>query len=131
MECFIFEAAEKCLGIEIEYIYRIADDIQVTPVPLAPPCYRGVIYFRGDLFDVVDVGSLMGGERSPLNGNPYIILLKWGQRKLGLISDKIIGITWIEDNNGSRTVFTKEGRTVELITPEEIYKILSKLAYGP
>ncbi len=131
MECFIFEAAEKCLGIEIEYIYRIADDIQVTPVPLAPPCYRGVIYFRGDLFDVVDVGSLMGGERSLLNGNPYIILLKWGQRKLGLISDKIIGITWIEDNNGSRTVFTKEGRTVELITPEEIYKILSKLAYGP
>ena len=131
MECFIFEAAEKCLGIEIEYIYRIADDIQVTPVPLAPPCYRGVIYFRGDLFDVVDVGSLMGGERSLLNGNPYIILLKWGQRKLGLISDKIIGITWIEDNNGGRTVFTKEGRTVELITPEEIYKILSKLAYGP
>jgi len=131
MECFIFEAAEKCLGIEIEYIYRIADDIQVTPVPLAPPCYRGVIYFRGDLFDVIDVGSLMGGERSLLNGNPYIILLKWGQRKLGLISDKIIGITWIEDNNGSRTVFTKEGRTVELITPEEIYKILSKLAYGP
>jgi len=90
-----------------------------------------VIYFRGDLFDVVDVGSLMGGERSLLNGNPYIILLKWGQRKLGLISDKIIGITWIENNNGSRTVFTKEGRTVELITPEEIYKILSKLAYGP
>ena len=131
MECFIFEAAEKCLGIEIEYIYRIADDIQVTPVPLAPPCYRGVIYFRGDQFDVVDVGSLMGGERSLLNGNPYIILLKWGQRKLGLISDKIIGITWIEDNNGSQTVFTKEGRTVELITPEEIYKILSKLAYGP
>jgi len=131
MECFIFKAAEKCLGIEIEYIYRIADDIQVTPVPLAPPCYRGVIYFRGDLFDVVDVGSLMGGERSLLNGNPYIILLKWGQRKLGLISDKIIGITWIEDNNGSRTVFTEEGRTVELITPDEIWKNVSELTYGP
>ena len=131
MECFIFEAAEKCLGIETEYIYRIADDIQITPVPLAPPCYRGLIYFRGDLFDVIDVGSLMGGERFLPNGSPYIILLKWGQRKLGLISDKIIGITWIEDNKGSRTVFSNEGRTVEMITPEEIWKILSKLAYGP
>jgi len=131
MECVIFDAAEKCLGIETEYIYRIADDIQVSPVPLTPPCCRGLIYFRGDLFDVIDVGSLMGKERSLPNGNPYVILLKWGQRKLGLISDKIIGITWIEDNNGSRTVFTKEGRTVELITPEEIWKILSKLAYGP
>ena len=131
MECFIFGAAEKCLGIETEYIYRIADDIQIFPVPLAPPCYKGLIYFRGDLFDVVDVGSLMGGERSLLNGNPYIILLKWGQRKLGLISDEIIGITRIEDNNGGQTVFTKEGRTVDLITPEKIWKILSELPYGP
>jgi chemotaxis signal transduction protein len=131
MECFIFEAAEKCLGIETEYIYRIADDIQIIPVPLAPPSYSGLIYFRGDLFDVVDVGSLMGGERSLLNGNPYIILLKWEQRKLGLISDKIIGITLIEDNNGSQTVFTEQGRTVELITPEKIWKILSELPYGP
>ena len=95
MECLIFEAAEKCLGIETEYIYRIADDLQITPVPIAPPCYRGLTYFRGDLFDIIDVGNLMGGERSLLNGNPYIILLKWGQRKLGLISDKIIGITRI------------------------------------
>jgi len=131
MECFIFEAAEKCLGIETEYIYRIADDIQVTPVPLAPPCYKGLIYFRGDLFDVIDVGRLMGKERSMPNGNPYVILLKWDQRKLGLISDKIIGITWIEDNNGSRTVFTEEGRTVDLITPEEIWKNVSELTYGP
>ena len=131
MECFVFEAAEKCLGIETEYIYRIADDIEITPVPLAPPCHRGLIYFRGDLFDVVDVGNLMGGERSLLNENPYIILLQWGQRKLGLISDEIIGITRIEDENGSQTVFTMEGRTVELITPEKIWKILSELPYGP
>ena len=131
MECFIFEAAEKCLGVETEYIYRIADDIQIIPVPLAPPCYRGLSYFRGDLFDVIDLGSLMGGERSLLNGNPYIILLKWGQRKLGLIPDKIIGITRIEENNGSQTVFTEEGRTTELIMPEKIWKILSELPYGP
>lgn len=131
MECFIFEAAEKCLGIETEYIYRIADDMQITPVPLTPPCYKGLIYFRGDLFDVIDVGSLMGKERALHNGNPYLILLKWDERKLGLISDKIIGITWIEDNNGSPTVFTKEGRTVDLITPEEIWKNVSELNYGP
>jgi chemotaxis signal transduction protein len=131
MECFIFEAAEKCLGVETEYIYRIADDIQIIPVPLASPCYRGLSYFRGDLFDVIDLGSLMGGERSLLSGNPYIILLKWGQRKLGLIPDKIIGITRIEENNGSQTVFTEEGRTTELVMPEKIWKILSELPYGP
>ena len=131
MECFIFESAEKCLGIETGYIYRIADDMEITPVPLVPPCYRGLIYFRGDLFDVIDLGSLTGGERSLLNGNPYIILLKWDQRKLGLISDKIIGITRIEENNGSQTVFTKEGRTVELVTPEKIWKTLTELPYGP
>jgi len=131
MDYFIFEAGEKYLGIAVQYIYRIADDIKTTPVPSVPSCYRGLIYYRGDLFDVIDVGSLMGKERFLSNGNPYLILLKWDQRKLGLVSDKIIGIKWIEANNGNRTVFTEDGSTVELITPEEIWKNVSELAYGP
>ena len=131
MEYFIFEAAEKCLGIETEYIYSVTDDVKTAPVPLVPSCHRGLICYRGDLFDVIDVGSLMGGERSPSNANPYIVLLKWGQRKLGLICDKVIGIKRIEHDNGNRTVFTEDWRTVELITPEEIWKNVSELTYGP
>lgn len=131
MECFIFEAADRYLGIEAQYIYRIEDDAQAAPVPLVPSCHVGLIYYRGDLFDVIDVGNLLGEKTSLPNGNPYIILLKWDQRKLGLIPDRIVGMEWIEENNGNQTIFTRNGRTIELMTPEQIWKILSELRYGP
>ena len=130
MECFIFEAAEKYLGIEAQYIYRIADDVKPAPVPLVPSCHVGIIYYRGNLFDVVDVGSLMGKERSLPNGNPYVILLVWDQWRLALIPDRIVGLEWIEDSNVTQAVFTKDGRTIQMITPGEIWKILSELPYG-
>ncbi|MBW1783054.1 MAG: chemotaxis protein CheW [Deltaproteobacteria bacterium] len=130
MECFIFEAAEKYLGIEAQYIYRVADDVAPTPVPLTPPCHVGIIYYRGDLFDVIDMGRLLGDERSPSNGHPYVILLKWGQRKLGLIPYRIVGMEWIEDSDSTQIVITKDGRTIQMITLEEIWEILSELPYG-
>jgi chemotaxis signal transduction protein len=130
MEYFIFEAAEKYLGIEAKHIYRIADDVKPTPVPLVPSCHVGIIYYRGNLFDVIDVGRLMGKEKSLPNGNPYVILLDWDQQKLGLIPDRIVGLEWIEDPNSTQTAFTKDGRTIQMITPGEIWKILSELPYG-
>jgi chemotaxis signal transduction protein len=130
MECFVFEAPGKYLGIEAQYIYRIADDVKPAPVPLVPSCHVGIIYYRGDLFDVIDVGLLLGNESSLPNGNPYVILLKWDQRKLGLIPDRIVGLEWIEVPNGAQAVFTKDGRAIQMITPEEIWKVLSELPCG-
>lgn len=135
MDCFIFEAAGKHLGIEAHYIYRIVDSVKPAPIPLLPSCHAGIIYDRGDLFDVIDVGRLLDKESSsPSDKSPYVILLKWNQRKLGLIPKRIIGIKWVQDTadtGTSQTVFTSEGRTIQLITPEEIWKLLSDLLYGP
>jgi len=132
MDCFIFEAAGKYLGIEARYIHRVVDDAKPAPVPLLPPPHIGIIYDRGDLFDVIDVGRLLGDERpSPSdNKTPYVILLKWDHRKLGLIPDRIAGIKWIQDTDPSQTVFTREGYTIQMITPGEIWKMLSDLPYG-
>jgi chemotaxis signal transduction protein len=134
MDCFIFEAAGKHLGIDAHYIYRIVDDVEPAPIPLLPACHAGIIYDRGDLFDVIDVGRLLDKESSSSpEKSLYIILLKWNQRKLGLIPKRIIGIKWIQDTadtNTSQTVLTTEGRAIQLITPEEIWKMLSDLLYG-
>lgn len=130
MDCFIFEAAEKCLGIEARYVYRIADDARPAPVPLLPSCHVGIIYYRGDLFDVIDAGRLLGNESSLLSGTLYVILLKWDQRKLGLIPNRIVGMKSIEDVNATHTVFTRDGHAIQIITPEEIWKILTDLTYG-
>jgi chemotaxis signal transduction protein len=130
MDIFIFEAAGHYFGIEATYIYRIADNVIIVPVPLMPSCYEGLIYYRGDLFDVVHMGRLMENEVSTLHDDPYIILLKWNAGKLGLIPDRVVGMKWIEDNGGTGTVFNERGDTVKLMTPDGIWKKLAGLAYG-
>jgi len=130
MDIFIFEAAGQYFGIEAKYIYRIADNVIIVPVPLMPACYEGLIYYRGDLFDVIDMGRLMEKEVTTLHDDPYIILLKWNTGKMGLIPNRIVGIKWIEDNGGTGTVFNEQGDMIKVITPDGIWKKLAGLAYG-
>lgn len=130
MDIFIFEAAGRYFGIEAKYIYRIADNVIIVPVPLMPACYEGLIYYRGDLFDVVDMGLLMANEASAPHDDPYIILLKWNAGKMGLIPRRIVGMKWVEDNNEAGAVFNERGDTVELMTPHGIWKKLAGLGYG-
>jgi len=130
MECFIFEAAKKYLGIEAQYIYRIADDVKPAPVPLVPDCHVGIIYHRGDLFDVIDAGKLLGKESSLSQATPYVILLQWEQRKLGLIPDRIVGLKWLDETEGAETLFGQDGQTIQMITPMDLWDMLTKLPYG-
>ena len=131
MEFFTFEAADEYLGIEAKYIYRVVDEVKPTPVPLVPSCFAGVLYYRGELFDVTHVGSLLGQRETLVKGNPLIILLKWSHKKLALIPNRVIGLIWIEDINGKKIVYTREGHTMRIITPDEIWSSLSELPYGP
>ena len=130
MDIFIFEAANHYIGIEAKYIYRIADSVIIVPVPLMPACYEGLIYYRGDLFDVIDMGRLMESEALTPRDDPYIILLKWDAGKLGLIPDRIVGMQWVENHAGTGTVFNKKGDSVTLTTPDEIWNKLAGLSYG-
>ncbi|MBL7211686.1 MAG: chemotaxis protein CheW [Desulfobacteraceae bacterium] len=134
MECFTFKAADKYLGIEARHIHRVVDEATITPVPLLPLCHLGLLYVRGELFDVIDIGHLLGQEKgskpSADRENYRAILLKWSQGKLALVPDEIIGITWIEDNNGEEGVYFQEGYKIQVITPEHIWEMLSGFSYG-
>lgn len=134
MEYFTFKAAEKYLGVEVRYIQGVIDEARITPVPLLPFCHLGLLYHRGELFDVVDVGALLGQEKglqAVTERKGYrVILLKWSQRKLALASDEIIGLTWLDDKQGERDAYSMEGYNIEVITPDHIWEILSGLSYG-
>jgi len=130
MDCFVFEAGGCFLGIEARHVYRILDDVEMAPVPLLPPCHLGIIYHRGDLFDMIDVGMLLGREGRVPDRPPYAILLKWDQRKLGLIPGRIIGITSVENKDNHETVFTGEGLSIHILTPEAIWKGFLEFPYG-
>ena len=142
MEWFAFKAGDEYLGIEAQYIHRVVDEVKVTPVPLVPQCHMGVMYYRGEVFDVIHIGSLLGKSEAVCKENSRIILVKSSSKKLALVPDKILGLIWVEDNKGKQTAYApslaqrdgagqEEEYAVRLITPEHIWKKISKLSYGP
>lgn len=130
MKWFTFEAAGEYLAIEARHIYRVIDEVKPTPVPLVPSCHMGMIYYRGELFDVIEVGVLLGQRRTASKRNLLIILLRWGHKRLALVPDKITGLVWIEDTREQQAVYTQGEYTFRLLTPDDIWKALSELPYG-
>ena len=131
LEWFAFKAADEYLGIEARHVYRVVEDVRIAPVPLATHCHLGLIYYRGEMFDVIDVVSLLGKRKAGMKDNFRIILVKWSDKKLALVPDGIVGLLWIEDGKNTDTVYTGGNYTVRLVTPEYIWSTLLKLTYGP
>jgi chemotaxis signal transduction protein len=130
METLVFKRSGLYLGIEIEFIRQVVDDVAIAPVPLAPPGYTGLIYHRGELFEVADLGVIIKKEKAVKSKSALKILLKWNQKGIALAADEIIGLKSLKNNNEPEKL-TFEGKPIKIITPEGVWKMLSELPYGP
>ena len=80
---------------------------------------------------MIDIVHLLGHGNADLEKNFRIILVKWSDKKLALVTDEIIGLFWVDDAEDNKTLIRKESYTVRLITPEVIWEKLLSLSYGP
>ena len=131
MEILVFRRSDLSIGIEIDHIRQVVEDVTVVPAPLTPPGYVGLIYYRGELFDVADLGVLIGKKPPTKYKRKLNILLKWNQKGMALAADEIIGLKSVKMDDGKQESFTLEGIQIKLITPESVWKMLSELPYGP
>ena len=130
MKFFVFKVRNELLGIESQYIHRIIDDSKATPVCLTPDYYEGLLYYRGELFDVINLASFFGHPKKENIEILRIIILKWANKKMAIIPDDIIGMIWIEDDSENRTTYHYEGHVVRLLNPDDIWKKLIGLSHG-
>jgi chemotaxis signal transduction protein len=162
MKCLTFRASNEYFGMEVHYISRVEEEVKVTPVPFLPPYHLGLMYYRGELFDVIHIQSLLkqeepaceaglrgdsavesslpsssgahetyyGLDPAPIRRSPRVILIKWSDKRLALIPDEVIGLIWIENDNGKHPVYMHGDYVVNLINPEEMWKRLTEFPYG-
>ena len=131
MEYFTFKANGRYWGVEARFVHRVLENVPPARVPFVPACYLGLIYYRGELFDVVDAANLLSGGTGSLTGkDARIVLLKWSRHKLALIPDEIIGLVWSGDIKGDGTVYSHKNHTVRIITPAAMWNSLFGLSYG-
>jgi chemotaxis signal transduction protein len=131
MEWFLFKAGSEYLGIEADSVYRIIEDTPIAPVPLTPDSYLGLIYYRGELFEVIDIASLLGYGQIKIEKSARIILVKSTDKKLGLVTDLIIGIQWADDDPIEGKLMLNDHPPIKLMSPNDIWKKMQDLSYGP
>lgn len=131
MKLFVFKSKDEFIGIQSDYVHRVIDDSKVTPVPFAPDTYTGLLYYRGELFDVINIRLLLGYPAEGTAEITRIIILKWLNKKLAVIPDEIIGMIWIDDNSEDKGEYYHENHKVSLIKPDDLWKKVSELSYGP
>ena len=130
MKLFTFKTGGEFLGIAAKYVYRVLDEVKITPVCLTPPCYLGLMYHRGELFDVVDIGILLEKEKPAFEEAERIVILRWSDKALAIAPGSINGLIWIDNDSETSTFFTPGGDSIRLITPEEIWDRLLRLKHG-
>ncbi len=135
MEYLVFRRSGLLLGVAIEFIRQVVGDLKIAPVPLTPPGYAGMLYYRGELFDVADLGLIL--QKKPavkakeIPKGTRIILIKWNAKGIALAADEITGLTSVKEDSSEAGGFLLDGMPVTIITPERVWQLLSDLPYGP
>jgi len=120
LELLLFTAKDEVMGIGSQFVFKILRGKKVFPVPLSPPPLAGILYYRGDLFTVIDIGLLVDNGSAKVTGGRPTILLKWQNNNLALIPEAIIGLAGVKAEPPPRSIVWKE-RPVRILTPEEIW----------
>lgn len=125
MKLLTFRTSGDCLGIESKYVCRVLEDVSIAPVCCMPDYYLGLLYYRGELFDVIDTGLLFGSGAASSSESPRIMIIRWSDKKLALAPGIIHGLIWIDQSaNGGNgdAVITPDGLTIHRIEPEKIWE---------
>ncbi len=82
LEVCIFRAGEKVLNIPVDNLLEITELTEIVPLPGAPDYLTGIAHYRGKVVPVLDIGSIVGNEKSSSPGR-WLLVLKVGEDLLG------------------------------------------------
>jgi chemotaxis signal transduction protein len=130
LEWLTFKIGEEIFTIETRFIYRVVDELKIAPVPLMPECYLGLAYYRGELFDIIHLNTLLMGVAVHPARKGRVMLMKWPGRHLGLMVEEIKDFSWAEAPAALESPATRENGPPMPITPQYLWDRLMGLEYG-
>lgn len=87
-EAFIlFELAGTTYGVRSRSVQQVEMVEHITPVPNAPPAVEGVVLARGQVIPALSLRVRFGFEKIPYDLRARLVVVKSGERTIGLIVD--------------------------------------------
>ncbi len=87
-----FYVGNLLLGIEIGQVQEINRQLDVTNVPQAPKCVRGVINLRGEVTTVIDLRTILGLKKTEVTATSRNLIINRDGETLGFLVDRISDI---------------------------------------
>lgn len=131
MEIVAFSVDGRLYGFDAQHVNRVIEKVNIFPAPFMPECHLGLLFYRGELYDVIDAGILFNQKPSVMVPYSRIILMKWNRSRLAVIPDVVVGLMWIDGQDSDQGTIPIHGKTIDLITPESFWSRLLELSYGP
>ena len=92
LEIATFYIGDILMGVDIQKVQEINRHVDMTPVPHAPACVRGVINLRGDVVTVLDLRTVLELEPAEINETSRNMIAKAGDEQIGLLVDRIADV---------------------------------------
>jgi purine-binding chemotaxis protein CheW len=91
-ELISFGVGEQDYAVDIMSVREIRGWSPATPLPQSPDYMRGVINLRGAVLPIMDLAKRLGLPVSELSARSVIIVVKVGERLIGLLVDEVSDI---------------------------------------
>lgn len=111
-----FYADDFLLGVDIDYVQEISRQVELTPVPNAPPSICGVINLRGEVVTVLNLHFLLGAKPLAADANWCNLILSFGNERVGICVDRVSDICTVPENaivDGPSNLRSLDSRYIE------------------
>lgn len=114
-----FRLGEELLGLPVEDVQEVVLVQPLTPVPLAPDLFLGLLNLRGQVMPVLDLARAMGvGERDVSSGK--LLVVKVGGEAMSLHVDEVGDVLELPESgwrSPPETVALRHRRVIDAIFP--------------
>jgi purine-binding chemotaxis protein CheW len=93
----IARIGDTTLAFALAEVREVLLDVDVRPVPLAPPVIAGLVNLRGEVLTAVDGPLLLGLRPAPPPGGPAQVVLRGPGAGRSLIVDEVLAVRPIDD----------------------------------
>jgi purine-binding chemotaxis protein CheW len=93
-----FYVGNILLGVDIRQVQEINRQLEVTHVPHAPRCVRGVINLRGEVTTVVDLRTVLGLSSAKVTRETRNLIVHSQGESIGFLVDRISDILTLKSD---------------------------------
>ncbi|MDY7232389.1 chemotaxis protein CheW [Hyalangium rubrum] len=94
LEVARFRSGGQLYALATRFVHEVLRDVELTPLPGAPPLLRGLTLLRGEVLPLVELAPLFG--RPPTRTGDVVLVVGTTRPELGLCVDEVEEVTLLD-----------------------------------